>query len=58
MANLQKLYTKWRQAGEDSELTFTFDCGEAASREDFSNFADLEETICFEDMLTLENNHN
>ncbi|WP_288060113.1 hypothetical protein [Thomasclavelia cocleata] len=31
------------------------DCGDINNRRDFSNYADLDEEITFEDMLDLEN---
>lgn len=52
MKNLQAIYKEWRKLNE--ELECSSDCGEAAAREDFSNYADLENEISFEDMLELE----
>lgn len=61
MKNLTKLYADWRKAGEEAiegtGLNFTWDCGEAAAREDFTEYAGLEEVISFEEMLELENNY-
>ena len=61
MMNLQNKYNKWRKVGEEAsegtDIPFTWDCGEASAREDFTDYADLEETISFEDMLALENNY-
>ncbi|MDU4939627.1 MAG: hypothetical protein E6X34_14335 [Clostridium sp.] len=67
MKNLQATYNLWRKEIEDLNkeaeetgnihLHGTWDCGEAAAREDFSNYAELEEEITFEDMLKLENNY-
>lgn len=55
---LFKYYCDWREAGEDAtegnDYTFTWDCGEGCAREDFSNYAGLEEEITFEKMLELE----
>ena len=63
MKNLQEIYNKWRKEieelnkDEDVRHHGTYDCGEAIAREDFSNYADLEEEITFEEMLELENNY-
>jgi len=54
---LFNFYREWREAGEDSEVNFTWDCGEASAREDFSNYAGLKEEITFEEMLELEENY-
>lgn len=55
---LMKLYREWREVGEDaiigSDLTFTWDCGEGSAREDFTEYAELEEEITFELMKELE----
>lgn len=34
-----------------------WDCGEASVRESFSDYAELEEEITFEEMLELERNY-
>lgn len=61
MKDLTKLYAEWRKTGEEqtkgTDLNFTWDCGEASAREDFSYFADLGEVISYRDMLELENNY-
>lgn len=61
MMNLQEKYNEWRRTGEeqvkDTDLEFTWDCGEGSAREDFSNYAELTEEISFEEMLELENNY-
>lgn len=57
MKNLQTTYNEWRKAGEDCEVNFTWDCGEGSAREDFSNYAELENEIEFEEMLELEKNY-
>lgn len=58
---LQGIYNTWREKGEeavkDTDLYFTWDCGEMCAREDFSNYAGLKDTISFEDMLELEQNY-
>lgn len=61
MNNLQDQYNEWRGTGikeaEGTDIPFTWDCGEESAREDFSNWAELDETISFEDMLELEKNY-
>lgn len=65
MESLKKLYAEWRRQAEEhnaweeehggsNPVYWNTDCGEPAVREDFSNFANLEENISFEDMLELE----
>jgi len=54
---LFNFYREWREAGEDSEVNFTWDCGEADARKDFSDYAGLKEEITFEEMLELEENY-
>ena len=55
---LFNLYCEWREAGEEAtegtDMEFTWDCGEGSAREDFTNFAGLDEEISFEEMLELE----
>ena len=58
---LKKLYAEWRKVSEEMlEEGFkgSIDCGDKAVREDFSNYAELSETISFEDMLELEKEYN
>lgn len=54
MTNLEKIYKEWRELNE--ELGASSDCGLQVVREDFSNYAELEEEISFEEMLELERN--
>ncbi|MCR1952904.1 ImmA/IrrE family metallo-endopeptidase [Clostridium sp. DSM 100503] len=57
---LEDLYNEWRKEIEeinkedDIRLHGTWDCGEAVAREAFSNYANLEEEITFDEMLKLE----
>lgn len=52
MKDLDALYRQWLELcyhlGEDT------DCGNVNNRQDFSDYADLDERISFEDMLELE----
>ena len=61
MKELQVKYNEWRKLGEEqstsTDIPFTWDCGEASAREDFSNYAELEKEITFEEMLKLEENY-
>ena len=61
MINLQEKYNEWRKLGESesngTDIPFTWDCGEASAREDFSNYAELKEEITFDEMLELERNY-
>lgn len=55
--NLMKQYREWRKISEEmleDGYSGSLDCGEEKVREDFSNFAELVETISFEEMLQLE----
>ena len=55
--DLEELYADWREVSEEmlaDGMCGTIDCGEASVREDFSNYAGLEEEITFEKMLELE----
>ncbi len=52
---LERVYAEWRVLTED--LGGSVDCGEARVREDFTEYAELDEEISFEDMLVLENNY-
>ncbi|WP_300857098.1 helix-turn-helix transcriptional regulator [uncultured Clostridium sp.] len=58
---LFNFYCNWRKKGEDAvegtDLNFIWDCGEGRAREDFSDYARLEEEITFEKMLELENRY-
>jgi len=61
MKELKKVYAEWRKISEEMlEEGFkgSIDCGDKAVREDFSNYAELQETISFEDMLELEKEYN
>ena len=57
MKDLTNIYAEWRKAGEDSEVGFTYDCGEESAREDFTAYAGLDKEITFDEMLELENNY-
>ena len=57
MKNLEELYKEWRLAGEDADVSFTWDCGEESAREDFTSYAELGKEITFEEMLELEKNY-
>lgn len=68
MENLERLYAEWRRQaaehntwqekhGGSDPVWWNTDCGEACVREDFSNFANLENVISFEEMLELENGY-
>lgn len=57
MTTLEKKYAEWYEITAEQiadGLNASTDCGEAAVREDFSNYADLDEVISFEDMSALE----
>lgn len=65
---LFNLYCEWRKSIEEENewqeehggsipVYGTWDCGEDCAREDFSNYAGLEEEITFEKMLELENRY-
>ena len=61
MKNLKELYKEWRELTEGLMENYpktSIDCGKASAREDFSNYAELQETISFEDMLELEKEYN
>ena len=55
---LQSQYYDWRKAGEEAaegtDIPFTYDCGEGSAREDFTNWANLDQEITFEEMFELE----
>ncbi len=53
-------YVEWRKISEEmleDGFSGSLDCGEQIVREDFSNFAKLEQEITFEEMLKLENEY-
>ena len=55
--DLTDTYKEWREISEEmlkDGHRGSIDCGEQKVREDFSNFAGLEEEITFKDMLKLE----
>lgn len=61
MKELKKLYAEWRKISEEmleDGFKGSLDCGDAAVREDFSNYAELQKTISFEEMLELEKEYN
>ena len=53
-------YSSWRKAGHEAEgdVPFTYNCGEASAREDFSEFAGFDFEIDFDQMLQLEINYS
>ena len=58
MTNLQAQYNEWLKISLEmlkDGFGGSTDCGRSEVREDFSNFADLKETITYEQMLELEN---
>lgn len=60
LKNLYYYYKEWRIISEqmlEDGMSGSVDCGESVVREDFSNFAELEEEITFEKMLELENRY-
>ena len=61
MKELKKLYAEWRKISEEmleDGFKGSVDCGDKAVREDFSNYAELQETISIEEMLELEKEYN
>lgn len=61
MKNLKGLYKEWRELTEKLAKDYpgtSVDCGETAVREDFSNYAELPQTISFEEMFELEKEYN
>ena len=61
MKNLKGIYAEWRKASEEmleDGFKGSVDCGEKAVREDFSAYAELQETITFEEMWELEKEYN
>lgn len=66
--NIQKIYNEWRKEIEENNrmeeeyggsmpVYGSWDCGEAAVREDFSESAGLDNIISFDKMLELEKNY-
>lgn len=61
MKELKKVYAEWRKISEEmleDGFKGSLDCGDKAVREDFSNYAELQKTISFEEMLELEKEYN
>lgn len=61
MKNLKGIYAEWRKASQEmleDGFKGSVDCGDKAVREDFSNYAELQEIISFEEMQTLEEEYN
>ena len=61
MKNLKGIYAEWRKASQEmleDGFKGSVDCGEVSVREDFSAYAELQETITFEEMETLEEEYN
>lgn len=61
MKELKKVYAEWRKVSEEmleDGFKGSVDCGDKAVREDFSNYAELQKTISFEEMLELEKEYN
>lgn len=61
MKELKGIYAEWRKVSQEmleEEFKGSVDCGEVSVREDFSNYAELQETITFEEMLELEKEYN
>ena len=59
--NLMEVYREWRKVNAELEAdgnNVSNDCGEQAVREDFSNYAELDEVISFEEMFELEKEYN
>lgn len=58
---LMEVYREWRKVSEEmleDGFKGSVDCGDKAVREDFSNYAELESVISFEEMLELEKEYN
>jgi uncharacterized membrane protein YheB (UPF0754 family) len=56
---MKKIYADWRNVSEkmlEDGMNGSIDCGESKVREDFANFAGIEE-ISFEEMLELEKDY-
>lgn len=61
MKNLKGLYAEWRKVSEEmleDGFKGSVDCGDKVVREDFSNYAELQKTITFEEMQELEKEYN
>ena len=61
MNKLFNIYKEWRETTEElinEGNAGSVDCGEKTVREDFSNYAELEEEISFEKMLELEREYD
>ena len=61
MKELKKVYAEWRKVSEEmleDGFKGSVDCGDKAVREDFSNYAELNEVISFEEMEKLEKEYN
>ena len=61
MKDLKGIYKEWRELTEGLMEDFpntSVDCGEGRVREDFSAYAELPETISFEEMFELEKEYN
>lgn len=61
MKELKKVYAEWRKVSEEmleDGFKGSIDCGDKAVREDFSNYAELNEVISFEEMEKLEKEYN
>lgn len=60
MKDLKALYAEWREVSEEmiaDGIPGDVDCGYGENRQDFSNFAELDYVISFEDMLELERDY-
>lgn len=55
MKDLDALYKEWREVCYD--LGQDADCGDVNNRQDFSDYAELDERIEFDVMLKLERNY-
>lgn len=55
MKTLEQKYQEWLEVCDDLEQDT--DCGDINNRKDFSNFANLDEEISFDEMLELERNY-
>jgi hypothetical protein len=56
-SKLMETYKEWRKVSEDllkDGFAGSTDCGEKAVREDFTDYAELDEEITFEEMFELE----